>query len=46
MLFYRFTKADESNLKFCCSHISGLLENALNWEQEMVIKRQQEVRNV
>lgn len=37
----RFSSFDEENAQFCCEHIAGQVENTLEWEREMVIKRQQ-----
>ena len=46
-LFYcfRFFSFDEENVQFCCENIAAHLEHTLEWEREMVIKRQQEVRS-
>ena len=50
LLFYfcfaRFSSLDEENTQFCCENIAAHLEHTLEWEREMVIKRQQEVRSV
>lgn len=42
----RFSSLDEENTQFCCENIAAHLEHTLEWEREMVIKRQQEVRSV
>ena len=44
--FSRFSSFDEENAKFCCENIAAHLEHTLEWEKEMVIKRQQEVRSL
>lgn len=38
----RFSGFDEGNAQFCCENIAAHLEHTLEWEREMVIKRQQE----
>lgn len=38
----RFSSFDEGNAVFCCENIAAHLEHTLEWEREMVIKRQQE----
>lgn len=43
MTIFRFSSFDEENAQFCCQHIAGQVENTLEWEREMVIKRQQKV---
>ena len=43
MTIFRFSSFDEENAQFCCEHIAGQVENTLEWEREMVIKRQQKV---
>lgn len=42
-LFRRFSSFDEENARFCCENIAANVEHTLEWEREMVIKRQQEV---
>lgn len=39
----RFSSYDEENVQFCCENIAANVEHTLEWEREMVIKRQQEV---
>ena len=46
LLFFRFSSFDEENAQFCCENIAAHLEHTLEWEREMVIKRQQEVRSL
>lgn len=43
MTIFSFSSFDEENAQFCCEHIAGQVENTLEWEREMVIKRQQKV---
>ena len=43
LLYSRFSGFDEGNAQFCCENIAAHLEHTLEWEREMVIKRQQEV---
>ncbi|XP_078368961.1 cGMP-dependent 3',5'-cyclic phosphodiesterase-like [Oculina patagonica] len=38
----RFSSFDEENVCFCCENIAANVEHTLEWEREMVIKRQQE----
>ncbi|XP_074620831.1 cGMP-dependent 3',5'-cyclic phosphodiesterase-like isoform X2 [Acropora palmata] len=38
----RFSSSEEDNAVFCCENIAAHLEHTLEWEREMVIKRQQE----
>ncbi|KAJ7393021.1 cGMP-dependent 3',5'-cyclic phosphodiesterase [Desmophyllum pertusum] len=38
----RFSSFDEENVQFCCENIAAHVEHTLEWEREMVIKRQQE----
>ena len=42
-VFARFSSFDEENVQFCCENIAAPVEHTLEWEREMVIKRQQEV---
>lgn len=41
--FCRFSSFDEENVQFCCENIAAHVEHTLEWEREMVIKRQQKV---
>ena len=43
LIFFRFSSFDEENVQFCCENISAHVEHTLEWEREMVIKRQQKV---
>ena len=43
VFFFRFSSFDEENVQFCCENIAAHVEHTLEWEREMVIKRQQEV---
>ncbi|KAK2563485.1 cGMP-dependent 3' [Acropora cervicornis] len=38
----RFSSSEEDNAVFCCENIAAHVEHTLEWEREMVIKRQQE----